>query len=105
MPKIKLNITEDNINELLCSLGYLYPSNEKELSRFNKLYADYECKINKSLDIDKIIAIDFEDNKKTTKFHSINNNSILTRMAARKGNNIPEDIIKKIKDNQDNYND
>lgn len=43
MAKGKKYITNnEEFREWVSSLGYLFPSNEKELARFNKFYNDYE---------------------------------------------------------------
>lgn len=42
-------ITESNLDDWLHSTGFLYPSNEKQLERFNKLYEDYDFNLKMQL--------------------------------------------------------
>ncbi|MDF2515929.1 MAG: hypothetical protein K0R59_1225 [Sphingobacterium sp.] len=43
--KLKGKLSEDMIDDWLCSTGYLYPLNEVHLSRFDSLYNNYDFKI------------------------------------------------------------
>ncbi|MGB5989296.1 MAG: hypothetical protein WBG43_06115, partial [Marinifilaceae bacterium] len=86
MPKI--DITENNIDELLGSLGYLFPSNEKELERFDKLYSDYQIENNKPIDPKEIMSLKFENDTQFAKLYRIEDNSNILKMVARKGNTI-----------------
>lgn len=96
-------ITEDNLDDWLHSTGFLYPRNEKQLDRFNKLFEDYDFKLNNArIDITSILN-DTLCNK--TKIIPLNlssdfNNEIESlRMVARKGqsNNLPKHIIDKMR--------
>ncbi|MDV3550499.1 hypothetical protein CMU66_18400 [Elizabethkingia anophelis] len=103
-------ITESNLDDWLHSTGFLYPVNERQLERFNKLYEDYDFKL-KSATIDiksiiegtlcnreKIIPLDI--NKETS--NEIEN----LKMVARKGqNNLPQHIIDKMKKKHRNSDD
>jgi hypothetical protein len=100
MPKIE--ITEKNIDELLGSLGYLFPSNEKELECFDKLYSDYKLENNKPIDPEEIMSLEFENNTPFNKLYRIEDNSNILKMVARKGSNIPNHILDKIDKNQKN---
>jgi len=101
----KKNIEKVNINNLdewLSSTGFLCPINELELARFNKLYADYDFKLNDvSINIQSIIENNVCLNIKHlvfTKDENVENEIQKLGMAARKGNqNIPQHIIDKMK--------
>ena len=98
--KIEL-IDIDQLDSWFSSTGFLFPSNELELDRFNKLFEDYDYKLDR-MNIDpvsiinntflrapKVISI-FEDDISD----EINN----LRMVARKGNeNLPLHIIEKMR--------
>ena len=99
----KKHITPENIDEWLSSTGFLFPRNELELARFEKLYAEsLEGITGKEIDPDKIIngkhdlikIIEIKPNVNAGEF-------IEYRMAARNGNNIPKHILDKMKKNQD----
>jgi len=101
----------NNLDEWLRSTGFLFPTNELELDRFNKLYEDYDFKLKyASIDVNSIIE------GKVCSFgtseYKIDNNEGLTddirslKMAARKGQELPEHILDKMiqkhrKNNQD----
>ena len=91
----------------LGSTGFIFPSNELELDRFNKLYEDYDYKLDeKSIDPIAIINNTFHrEYKVITMFKSDLDEEIESlRMVARKGNiNLPQNIIDKMrkKHNQD----
>jgi len=95
-------VSINNLDEWLSSTGFLYPTNELELARFNKLYADYDFKLKDvSIDFQSIINNSVCFNIKPlvfTKDKNIENEINELRMAARKGSqNIPQHIIDKMK--------
>lgn len=47
----KHKINNQNLEEWFRSTGFLFPTNELELARFDKLYADYDFKL-KDISID-----------------------------------------------------
>lgn len=84
----------------LGSTGFLFPSNELELDRFNKLYEDYDYKLEyKSINPIAIINNTFHREPKViTMFEEdIDADIESLRMVARKGNqDIPQYIIDKM---------
>ena len=102
MAQNKRHITPENITEWLSSTGFLFPRNEVELERFEKLYGDLNLDLTgKEIDPDKIINGTFKEKKTLKMPHSIKQEEISPyRMAARKGNNLPKHIMDKIKKNQ-----
>lgn len=102
MAQNKKHITPENITEWLSSTGFLFPRNEVELERFEKLYGELDFGLTgKEIDPDKIIDGTFEEKKIPKIPEGINQEEIETyRMAARKGNALPKHILEKIKKNQ-----
>jgi hypothetical protein len=96
-------INNENLNEWLNSTGFLYPTNELELARFNKLYADYDFKLkDASIDVHAIINGNICPNIKSLiivkEDENFENEIEPLRMAARKGNqNLPQHIIDKMR--------
>lgn len=95
-------ISEENLDDWLHSTGFLYPMNEQQLDRFNKLYDDYDFKLKDSvIDISsilngslrnksKIISLDISSDVKA----EIEN----LKMVARKGQSgLPQHIIDKMR--------
>jgi len=102
MAQNKKHITPENIIEWLSSTGFLFPRNEVELERFEKLYGDVDFGLTgKEINPDKIIDDTFKE-KKTLKIpDEIKKEEINPyRMAARNGNELPKHIMDKIKKNQ-----
>jgi hypothetical protein len=100
----KKHITPENIDEWLSSTGFLFPRNELELARFEKLYGETIEEITgKEIDPDKIIN-DKSDSAKIIQIKPNVNAGEFTeyRMVARNGGNIPKHILDKMKKNQDN---
>ncbi|MAU14465.1 hypothetical protein QSE00_04665 [Arenibacter sp. M-2] len=95
------------LDSWLGSTGFLFPSNELELDRFNRLYEDYDYKLDeKSIDPIAIIKGTFHREPKIlTMFENDVDDEIESlRMVARKGNkDLPQHIIDKMrkKHNQD----
>jgi hypothetical protein len=95
-------VSINNLDEWLSSTGFLCPTNELELARFNKLYADYDFKLkDKSIDVQSITSNKMCPNIKPLLFikdEGIEYEIQELRMAARKGNqNIPQHIIDKMR--------
>lgn len=94
-------ITIDNLDDWLNSSGFLFPQNELQLDRFNKLYADYDFKL-KDITIDAKAIIDGNSccdltKNKTIKFNTTYIINEELKMVARKGQDIPQHIIDKMK--------
>lgn len=102
MAQNKKHITPENITEWLSSTGFLFPRNEVELERFEKLYGDIDFGLTgKEIDPDNIISGNIKEKKVLKMPDNINQEEISPyRMAARKGNNLPKNIMDKIKKNQ-----
>lgn len=97
-------LSNENFDDWLHSLGYLYPLCERHLKRFDKLYEDYDFKFkNHKVNIKSIIDGSFCEVSKTIeiKIDSITSTEISSlKMVARKGNeNIPDHIKEKMKQN------
>lgn len=96
-------ITEDNLDDWLHSTGFLYPRNEKQLDRFNKLFEDYDFKLNNvTIDVTSILNGTLYNKTKIIPLNlssDFNNEIESLRMVARKGqsNNLPKHIIDKMR--------
>jgi len=104
MAQNKKHITPENITEWLCSTGFLMPRNEIELERFEKLYGDIDFGLTgREIDPDKIIDGTFEHKKIVKIPDELKQDEVSAyRMAARNGNQLPKNILDKIKKNQSN---
>lgn len=99
----------ENITEWLSSTGFLFPSNEMELERFNKLYPDVESgAIEYNINIERILS----GNVRTLTIKPMLDNDDVTkirqyRMVARfgKSGELPPNILDKIKKNEAKKND
>jgi len=102
MSKKKINITQDNITEWMCSTGYLFPRNEIELARFERLYPEIERQ-SEDASVDPFAILEDIRERKVIKLN-IEDDQIedypQARMAARKYQDLPEHILKKLKQNQ-----
>jgi hypothetical protein len=103
-----INITEDNINEWLGSLGYFFPTNSFHLNQFEIAYSNYKYILtDNKVDIESIIN---GNHRKTRPARTIQLDNLNTpifnnlKMVARKGEEIPEDIIDLMKKNQKDLN-
>lgn len=106
MSKSKKNIiTENNFNEWLSSVGFLFPGNLIELARFEKLYNDFNYQLNEEC-VDPFKIIENNTNSKAIHFKSNQetNQSENLRFAARNFDSLPDHILKKIKKNQNGLN-
>ena len=102
MAQNKKHITPENITEWLSSTGFLFPRNEVELERFEKLYSEEDFGLTgKEIDPDKIINDTFREPKIVKLSTEINQEEIHPyRMVARNGSSLPKHIMDKIKKNQ-----
>lgn len=103
MEKSKI-ISADNFDSWLASTGFLFPTNELELARFNKLFGDLdEMLTGKEIDPERIL-----NGETHSKVVRMNNDSPVEkdfsayRMVARNGSNLPKHILDKMKKNQSN---
>ncbi len=102
MAQNKKHITPENITEWLSSTGFLFPRNEVELERFEKLFGDEDFGLTgKEINPDKIINGSFRETKIAKMPTDIKLEEISPyRMAARNGNILQKHILDKIKKNQ-----
>ncbi len=98
------NITPANVTEWLASTGFLFPSNEIELSRFNKLYGELDEKLTgKEIDPERILkGLTPSKVVKLNIATSIEDQFSSFKMVARNGGNLPIHILEKMKKNQEN---
>ncbi|CAM3690630.1 hypothetical protein [Sphingobacterium prati] len=102
MAQNKLHITPDNITEWLASTGFLFPRNELELARFDKLYPEEaEDTSSFQVDFDKIFNGTLKTRTIPLKKEAEEKDIIPLKMIARKGSNVPQHILDKMKKNQD----
>lgn len=96
-------ISDENLDDWLHSTGFLYPTNEKQLDRFNKLFEDYDFKLNNAvIDVKSIINGTLCNKTKTIPLNislDISSEIENLKMVARKGqtNNLPKHIIDKMR--------
>lgn len=98
--KIEL-IDIETLDSWLGSTGFLFPSNELEFDRFNKLYEDYDYKLD-TVSIDPLAIINntfIKETKVLTMFENDVTEEIESlRMVARKGKkDLPQHIIDKMR--------
>lgn len=97
----KNKINNLNLEEWFRSTGFLFPTNELELARFDKLYADYDFKL-KDVSIDARSIIKGNICSCETKiFHigrveELNSEIEELKMVARKGQEVPKHILDKM---------
>lgn len=102
MAQNKNSITSENITEWLCSIGFLFPRNELELSRFEKIYSEEEDSVTgNEVDPDRIIrgetkgqVIDFKTKSEEADFSNY-------KMVARNNAGLPKHILDKMMKNQE----
>lgn len=101
-------MTEEKINDWLCSLGYLFPINDIQEKRFEKLYEDYDFILNQNMiDLDNITNNSYKCKSYSPKLNIVNSKEISElRMVARKGSKeISNDVINKMKSKHRKSND
>lgn len=97
----KHKINNQNLEEWFRSTGFLFPTNELELARFDKLYADYDFKL-KDVSIDAKSIVEGKICSCGTKVLHIKKSDELKseieglRMVARKGQGVPKHILDKM---------
>ncbi len=103
MEKSKI-INADNFDSWLASTGFLFPTNELELARFNKLFGDLDEQLTgKEVDPERIL-----NGQTPSRIVKMNNRPATEqdfstfRMVARNGSNLPKHILDKMKKNQSN---
>ena len=98
------NITPANVTEWLASTGFLFPTNELELSRFNKLYGELDEQLTgKEIDPERILkGLSASKVVKMNITPAIEEVFSAYRMVARNGSNLPKHILDKMKKNQVN---
>eukprot|EP01118_Nematostelium_gracile_P018442 TRINITY_DN8186_c0_g1_i1.p4 TRINITY_DN8186_c0_g1~~TRINITY_DN8186_c0_g1_i1.p4 ORF type:complete len:118 (+),score=10.66 TRINITY_DN8186_c0_g1_i1:1498-1851(+) len=102
MSQNKIHITADNMAEWLSSTGFLFPRNELELARFDKLYpVEIENSKEFKVDCSKIINNTLKTKTISLKPEATEEDIVPLKMVARKGSSIPKHILDKIKLNQD----
>lgn len=101
-------LSEENIYSWICSTGYLLPSNDQELARFERLHPPGSRKVNSEA-IDPFAILNGTRKKKELSIHQ---DTIINmfpenelRMAARKHGDLPADIHEQIKKNQEKKKD
>lgn len=103
MEKSKI-IDANNFDSWLASTGFLFPSSDLELARFNKLFANSEENLTgKEIDLERIL--NGQSISKIVRMNiapPIDKVQSLYRMVARNGSNIPKHIIEKMIKNQFN---
>lgn len=102
MAQNRKHITPENITEWLSSTGFLFPRNESELERFEKLFSDEDFELTgREIDPDKILNGTFREKKILEMPPVVDQGEINhLRMAARNGHNLPKHIMDKIQKNQ-----
>ena len=102
MARNKLHITPENSAEWLASCGFLFPMNDIELERFNKLHGDIDPGITgNEVDPFKIIkgtATVIKQKPFSSKLHIPMGQY---QMVARNLNDLPPHIVDRIKKNQE----
>lgn len=95
-------LTKENIYEWICSTGYLLPTNEKELARFEKLHGADELVVNSdAIDPIAIIKGSRQEKRLSVSNLSLNLKDVQElRMAARKQGGLPPEIEEQIRINQ-----
>lgn len=89
----------DDLDDWLCSTGFLYPTNNVQMERFDKLYKDFDFKLKDAkIDIDTIVNGSLRKKnvfKLENNFEDINFSDL--KMAARNGiEDLPNDIVNKM---------
>ncbi len=103
MPKVDVNINEDNILEWIHSVGYFLPRTDQEDYRFEKLHGNITHSISSDL-VDPVAILNGAWKPKrliNLINEELNNEVSALRMAARKHEDIPDEIFRKMMQNQD----
>lgn len=96
----KTTITPNNIHGWLAALGYIFPSTEGELLRFEKFYAEMVIPEDELIDPEVILGRKPKKQPGKVTNMGVRNNQPL-KMAARNGiAGIPQHILDKMQKNQ-----
>lgn len=97
----KKQIAPEHLTEWLASTGFLFPSNEIELARFEKLFGDPNSISEGSIDHERILKLVFEHEAIVKTINpDENQNSNQLKMVARNGSgNLPKHILDKMMKN------
>lgn len=101
----RIYMTIEQVPDWMASTGFLFPTNELELARFEKLYPAEEVDVSGfSINFDQIFS-----NSPQKKILTMSTDVPVEKieplkMVARKGVNLPKHIQDKIKKNQDQRN-
>lgn len=97
----KKHIAPEHLTEWLASTGFLFPTDEKELERFEKLFGDPNLNSEGSINHERILKNVFDDEvivKKLNPDASQDNRQL--KMVARNGGDVPKHILDRIIKNQ-----
>lgn len=102
MAQSKKHITPENVTEWLASTGFLFPRNNAELERFEKLFEDEDFGLTGTeIDPDKIIDGSYKQSKIIELQSEVDPKEFNRfKMAARNGKELPDHIKNKILKNQ-----
>lgn len=96
-------VTNENLDDWLSSLGFLYPITDRQLDRFDKIYEHYPYELEgKSIDVQSIINNQVIRKTKVLnlKIEKIEEEIQTLKMVARKGQKeLPQHIVDKMKKN------
>ena len=102
MAQNKTHITSDNAAEWLASTGFLFPRNEIEMTRFDRLYQDEGVDVSDfTVDCAQILAGALKAKVVKLESEAREQDIVPLKMVARKGESLPKHILDKIKKNQD----
>ena len=86
------------VDKLLCTTGYLPPRNEEEMMAFEKVYSQKEVKKGFHVDVDRIVNGGCRVRPFLRPMGSGTFSSSDMRMAARNYENLPKEVVDKIKE-------
>lgn len=103
----KKQIAPEHLTEWLASTGFLFPSNEIELARFEKLFGDPNACSEGSINHERILRHVFETEAVVKKLNpDESQNSSQLKMVARNGSgSLPKHILDKMMKNHQNAKD
>ena len=106
MASKKIDINQDSIYEWICSIGYLLPATEIELFRFEMLHLTDSILVNEEA-IDPFAILNGKWKRSELSICKVElpqEEQEILRMAARKHQGLPQDIMNQIKRNQQENN-
>jgi hypothetical protein len=106
MAQNKVFLDPDNITEWLASTGYLFPRNEQELNRYDKLFSDHKDLIlsDSSVSVERILSGNIRSLPAVVHFIAQDASQIINqyRMVARNGlEGLPDHVVNKMMNNQE----